>query len=212
MRKKLSAIFLVVAMLSSLAGCGDSQYTRSGKITVGSSSSGTKRDADNTANPIKPTATPIVPTATPDTVDTGVIIGQPVTEDILISEPEATAQTPPIDIEPVSADYYTYMLYVSQFELLDGILTVSVDAGQLRDNILGVTAPDTISFPVSDSCIWERDSTAGFVERLVTYEEVRKDAEEWRNIYVSGDYYESPGGLGVEVKDSVIVRVYTMYP
>lgn len=189
MRKHfISMLFATALSAFLLSGCGD---------TTPAQDSAVENELGVYPSPEieESTPTPTEPVAETD----------PPVESVTVT-PEPT-EAPMPTAEPVTASYGRDMLYVSQFELVDGVLTVTFisDDGE---------PVETISYPVSDTCSWECDGLDGMGTVFLyttTYEELKADVDSWYNIYVSGEYYESPGLLGIEVEDSVIVKVYSLY-
>lgn len=185
MRKNfINMLFITALSVYLLAGCGNTVPTQ------------------DTAVEDELGVSPEIEEATPAPTEPVVKTDPPVES----ATPEPTEEPVPT-AEPVTASYREAMLYVSQFELTDGVLTVTFisDDGE---------PVETLSYPVSDTCSWECDGLEGMGTVFLyttTYEELKADVDSWYNIYVNDEYYESPGLLGIEIEDSVVVRVYSLY-
>lgn len=90
--------------------------------------------------------------------------------------------------------------FITKFEMTDNILTVETEDGQ------------SISYPVADDCKWESTSY-GEVYGTYTFESLKEVVESERNRYLADpEMYDSPAVLIVDIKDEVIVRIYTNIP
>lgn len=106
--------------------------------------------------------------------------------------------------ENVGKDTYTSTDYlITKFELVDNVLTIETEDC------------NNISYPVSDQCTWEM---AGVTDNepefygTTSYEEIKSSMDCARQNYVQYQEVESPSAIFVDIKDDVIVRVYTVSP
>lgn len=193
MREYFMSMFFAIAMsVFLLSGCAN--------VTVPTQDSSIEGDLGVSPSPeikeVSPAPTEPVTKEEP-LVDESV---DPATPDPTVEPTEEPVPT----AEPVTVSYDETMLYVSEFELVDGVLTVTFisDDGE---------PVGTISYPVSDDCLWETEYVDGMIVPS-TYEDIKTEQEIWYTIYVNDDYYESPIELGIDVVNSVIVRVYIVSP
>lgn len=90
--------------------------------------------------------------------------------------------------------------HITKFEMTDNVLTVETEDGR------------SISYPVADNCKWE-DTSYGVVYGTYTFESLKEVMESERNRYLEyPKRYFSPIMLFVDIKDEVIVRIYTTKP
>lgn len=123
-----------------------------------------------------------------------------------------------VDNEKINNIYETYCFRIAKFELEDGMLTVVDDgapgSGWDEENAF------SFSLPVSEDCLWQKAYYGNGIvvmDEPYGYEEAAKDIVEWRGNYkaaLEDEEYgiESPVGLHIEVVDSVVARVYTIWP
>lgn len=109
--------------------------------------------------------------------------------------------------------YSTYEYCIYQFEVKDGILTVSSDEGTAVSDGFGLQPSFSFSYPVAEDCIWEDGYWGGDgyeSNRQIDAETVMKDVKAWREAYeTSPDDVESPVGIYFDIVDDKVVRVYT---
>ena len=117
--------------------------------------------------------------------------------------------------------YYANLPEIVEFELSDGILTVSSDDGSRFGWNGGEREYFSFSYPVSDDCSWECGYYAvDFVrDEYMDYSTVKECIESEQAQYKEGkekygdDFsVESPPGFDFIVVDGVIVKVYMLLP
>lgn len=96
--------------------------------------------------------------------------------------------------------FSTWSTDVIRFELVQGVLTVETEDGS------------TITYPVADDCAWDQMSVGmDEPDGAWTYDELKAYVDEVRSYYLEYGEYDSPGALQIEIKDGVIVRIYTIF-
>lgn len=114
--------------------------------------------------------------------------------------------------------YTTYEYCIYQFEINNGILTVTADDGVNGADSFGLETPFSFSYPISEDCIWE--DGYGYDRYRYEYgvseidmEDVIESIKRWRGQYEKNpDYIESPVGIRFCIEDEVVIGVYTSTP
>lgn len=113
--------------------------------------------------------------------------------------------------------YTTWEFCIYQFEINDGILTVSADEGANANFESGDAF--SFSYPIAEDCIWEdsygfNDNNQGlyYVEQIDA-ESVKKEIESWRGYYETDpDNMNSPVAIRFCILDEEVIGVYTSTP
>ena len=117
--------------------------------------------------------------------------------------------------------YIAFSPEILEFDLSDGILTVSIDDGSRFGWDGGEREYFSFSYPISDDCSWESGYYADdFVhDEYMDYNTVKECIESEQAQYKEGkekygdDFsVESPPGFDFIVVDGVIVKVYMLLP
>lgn len=121
-----------------------------------------------------------------------------------------------LEIENGRTTYMILGFLITQFEMADNNLAVSIDAeDEEYDNVaewghIGET--NFIGYPVAEDCVFSQigvdtPETYRPVQNS-SYQEIKKYVEEERELYLRSGFWESPAGIYFEIENGMITKMY----